>query len=258
MSEASGGASSNAVPKELASLVPGFDPSVDNVDIWTSKVELLLTTWPTDKLNELATRLILGCKGTAYQKLQLLREEVLTNSAKGIQRLVEIVGGTWGQIPLEKKFELAERALYRSTQKPDETSDSYLSRCDVTWTELLSKKVDLKELQAYIVLRGSRLGAEDKKRVIVDSKAEEGSQLTMSKVTSAIRLLGSGFFQEYTGLRREKAGKTYDHTALHVDEDNEVDGDLYLAHDDMPDDDLLEVLAAENDEDAIKEDFLRP
>ena len=214
------------MPKELASLVPGFDPSTDNVEIWTSKVELLLTTWPPDKLNELATRLILGCKGTAYQKLQLLRSEVLTNSPKGIQRLVEIVGGTWGQIPLEKKFELAERALYRSSQKADETSDSYLSRCDVTWTELLSKKVDLKELQAYIVLRGSKLGTDDKKRVIVESKAEEGSQLTMEKVTSAIRLLGSGFFQEYTGGRRDKAGKTYDHTALQVDDETEVDGEV--------------------------------
>jgi hypothetical protein len=151
---------------------------------------------------------------------------VLTNSPKGIQRLVEIVGGTWGQIPLEKKFELAERALYRSSQKADETSDSYLSRCDVTWTELNSKKVDLKELQAYIVLRGSKLGTDDKKRVIVESKAEEGSQLTMEKVTSAIRLLGSGFFQEYTGGRRDKAGKTYDHTALQVDDETEVDGEV--------------------------------
>ena len=65
MSEASGGGVTY-VPKELASLVPGFDPSTDNVEIWTSKVELLLDTWPPDKLNELATRLILGCKGTAY------------------------------------------------------------------------------------------------------------------------------------------------------------------------------------------------
>ena len=67
----------------------------------------------------------------------------------------------------------------------------------MTWTELLAKK-DLKELQAYIVLRGSKLGADDKKRVIIESKAEEGSQLTMKKVTSDIRLLGSGLFQEYS------------------------------------------------------------
>ena len=58
--------------------------------------------------------------------------------------------------------------------------------------------MDLKELQAYIVLRGSKLGADDKKRVIIESKAEEGSQLTMKKVTSDIRLLGSGLFQEYS------------------------------------------------------------
>ena len=88
MSEASGGGERvGTVPKELASLVPGFDPSSDNVEIWTSKVELLLSTWPTDKLNELATRLILGCKGPAYRKLQLLRAEVLTGTERGIQRL---------------------------------------------------------------------------------------------------------------------------------------------------------------------------
>ena len=87
MSEASGGGEHvGTVPKELASLVPGFGP-IDNVEIWTSKVELLLSTWPTDKLNELATRLILGCKGPAYRKLQLLRAEVLTGTERGIQRL---------------------------------------------------------------------------------------------------------------------------------------------------------------------------
>ena len=201
MSEASGGDSATAyVPKELASLVPSFDPAVDNVEIWTSKVELLLTTWPSTKLNELATRLILGCKGTAYQKLQLLRGEVSTNDEKGIQRLVEIVGGTWGQVPLEKKFELAERALFRSAQKGDESADSYLSRCDVIWTELLSKKLSLPELQAYIVLRGSKLAPEDEKRVIVDTKVASGSELTMKDVTSAIRLLGSGFFRTTQGF----------------------------------------------------------
>jgi hypothetical protein len=198
MSETSGGDTAAYVPKELASLVPSFDPSTDNVDIWTSKVELLLTTWPPSKLNELATRLILGCKGTAYQKLQLLRHEVLTNDEKGIQRLVEVVGGTWGQVPLEKKFELAERALFRSIQKADESSDSYLSRCDVIWTELLSRKMSLSELQAYIVLRGSKLPPEDKKRVIVESKDASDSSLTKKNVTAAIRLLGSGFFFRVT------------------------------------------------------------
>ena len=251
MSEASGGETTGIVPKELASLVPSFDPATDNVDIWTSKVELLLATWPTTKLNELATRLILGCKGTAYQKLQLLRNEVLTNDEKGIQRLVEIVGGTWGQIPLEKRFELAERALYRCTQKADETSDSYLSRCDVVWTEVLARQMTLAELQAYVILRGSKLLPEDKKRVIVETKESKDSELTMKSVTSAIRLLGSGFFQDYTGLKRDKNAKTYDHMAYHMDDDNEGEQETFLAHEELLEDDVLEALAAENDEDAI-------
>ena len=40
-------------------------------------------------------------------------------------------------------------------------------------------------------------------------------------------------------------------TALHVDDDYEVDGETYAMNDELPDDELLEVLAAENDEDAI-------
>jgi hypothetical protein len=252
MSEASGGDSSGTtVPKELASLVPNFDPAVDNVEIWTSKVELLLATWPNNKLNELATRLILGCKGTAHQKLQLLKSEVLTNDEKGIQRLVEIVAETWGRIPLEKKFEMAEKALFRSAQKVDESADSYLSRCDVVWTELLAKKVSLEEIQAYIVLRGSKLAPEGKKRVIVEPTDVEKGALTMKNVTAAVRLLGSGFFQEYTGLRRDRNAKTYDHMALHVDDEGENEYEAYVTQDDALEDDVLEALAAENDEDAI-------
>ena len=94
MSEASGGEKDGAVPRELARLVPSFDPAVDNVEIWTSKVALLVTTWPPSKLAELATRLILNCKGTACHKLQLSRKELLVNDPAGIKKLVELVGGT--------------------------------------------------------------------------------------------------------------------------------------------------------------------
>ena len=106
--------------------------------------------------------------------MQLHRSEVLINDAKGIQRIVELVGGKWGAVPLEKKFDIVEKALYRGSQKSDESSDSYLSRNDVIWTELISKKIDLSEIQAYILLRGSRLSSDDKKRVLVDSGAEKG------------------------------------------------------------------------------------
>eukprot|EP00434_Breviolum_minutum_P029213 symbB.v1.2.025839.t2/scaffold2536.1/size76742/5 len=244
------------VSNQLAYLVPTFDPAVDSVEIWSSKVELLLHTWPSNKISELATRLILGCKGTAYQKLQLHRSECLVNEAKGIRRIVELVGGTWGQVPLEKKFQLVEQALFRSSQKADETGDSYLSRCDVIWTELLAKGTTLAEVRSYIVLRGSRLGPEDKKRVIVESGAEDGSgELNLKRVTSAIRMLASNFFQDFTGMKREKSLKTYDHTAFTLEETMENEGSenafwTTAGPDDVLDDHILETLAGEDDEDA--------
>ena len=94
------------VPNQLAVLVPTFDPAVDNVEIWTNKVELLLLTWPPTKIQELATRLVLGCKGTAFQKLQLHRDEILVNDTKGIQKIVELVGGSGAQCPWKGSLRL--------------------------------------------------------------------------------------------------------------------------------------------------------
>ena len=146
---------------------------------------------------------------------------------------------------------MAEKALFRSAQNMDESAGSYLSRCDVVWTELLSKKMTIQELQAYIVPRGSKLQPEDKKSVIVESKDVEDGALTMKNVTAAIRLLGSGFFQEYTGRRRDRNAKTYDHMAFQADNEVEKDHEAYVTQDDVLEDDVLESLAAENDEDAL-------
>lgn len=214
------------VSHQLATLVPTFDPAVDDVTTWSTKVELLLAAWPESKIVELATRLILNTKGSAFQKLQLHRKELLVNESKGIKRIVELVGGTWGQVPLENRYELAEKALFRCQQKSDETGDSYIARVDVVWTELLSKSLTLDQLQAYVLLRGSRLSAEDKKRVLVESGAEGSSKtLEWSKVVAAIRMLSSNFFQDYTGSKREKTQKTYDHLAFATDDVDETEND---------------------------------
>ena len=250
-STSSGGGGDASVPNSLAILVPTFDPSEDNVEIWSKKIEILLASWPKTKINELATRLILGCKGTAFQKLQLQSSQLLTGDEKGIKRIVEVVGGTWGQIPLEKRFEIVERALFRNVQKMDETSESYLSRSDVTWTELINKNIQMEEIRSYILLRGSKLAGEDKKRVLVESGAASGSSLDIKKVTGAIRMLGSNFFQEMTGLKREKGLKTYDHHTFAMDEGSDAEAETFWTADDLGlDDQAIEVLASEDDEDA--------
>ena len=128
--ESSGG-TTNTLVTQLSSLVPTYDPSKDDLQVYTQKVELLVSAWPESKYGELVTRLVLGCQGTAFQKLQLNRTSFAANDKKSVMKVVELLGGQWGQIPLEKKFEAAERALYRCQQRSDETNDSYLARADV-------------------------------------------------------------------------------------------------------------------------------
>ena len=241
------------ITSQLATLVPSFDPATDNVEIWASKIELLQSAWPPEKMLELATRIVLNCKGTAYQKLQLHSKEILTTNVAGIKRIVQLVGGTWGQVPLEKRYDLVEKAVFRCQQRHDETSDSFLSRCDVVWSELLSRGVDLKEIQSYVLLRGSRLSSEDKKRVLVESGAEDSGNLDLKRVSSSIRMLGSGFFQDYTGMKKDKQLRTYDHTAFVMDEqtdDPEGPAEAFWTTDEI-DDDTLEAMAAEDEDAAL-------
>ena len=247
-----GTTSEQMVPNQLAMLVPAFDPSKDSLEIWTQKVELLVGAWPPAKLSELATRLILGTTGSAFQKLQLHKDELVKNDPKAIKQLVAYLGGQWGKVPLEQRFDAAEKALFRCVQRQDESNDSYLARADVLWSELLAKNMTLAELRAYIVLRGSLLPSEDKKRVLVESGAEASSSLSLDRVSRAIRMLGAGFFQEYAGFRRQK-GKTYDQQVMLAEDDDDHEAGIHHTIDDEGQDEqaFVEQLAFDGDSDAL-------
>ena len=98
------------VPNQLAILVPSYDPSKDDLQVYSQKVMLLLEAWPTGKYTELATRLILNSSGSAFKKLQLHQTEVTQNDRKSILKILELLGSHWGQIDLEQRYEYAERA----------------------------------------------------------------------------------------------------------------------------------------------------
>ena len=87
----SGDALGGTVSNSLTSLIPTFDPSTDSVEVWSQKVELLAKVWPSDKVTELITRLILNCRGSAFQKLQIRQQELLKNDLKCVMLLVELV-----------------------------------------------------------------------------------------------------------------------------------------------------------------------
>lgn len=155
VSSASEASTINVVPSHLATLVPTFDPAKDDLVSYTQKVQLLVGMWPDNKWTELSTRLILNCSGSAFLQLPLHQEEITRNEKKSIQRLIEILGGHWGQINLEKQYEYAERALYRCSQKGGESADSYLARADIMWLELISRNIKIEDLQPYVILRGN-------------------------------------------------------------------------------------------------------
>ena len=128
------------------------------------------------------------------------------------------LGGAWGATALEERFEFFERAIYGVQQKQDESNDSYLSRHDICFEELLSQNVSLEEVRAYILVRQSLLPAEDKKHIVV----EQGGALVYDKVRSAMRLLGSRFFGELQGASGRSVAKTkvYD---IHVTDEAPTD-----------------------------------
>ena len=64
------GQSNPRVNSQLASLVPSFDPSKDDLQTYQKRVQLVLAAWPKTRIT-LATRLILNCQGGAFDKLQL-------------------------------------------------------------------------------------------------------------------------------------------------------------------------------------------
>ena len=151
------------VPNQIAALVPTFHPSQDDLQVYAQKVSLLVQAWPEGKYTELVTRLILNCSGSAFLKLQL-HQELMVNDRKSVQKFVEILGGHWGQIGLEKRYDYAERVVFKCIQKADDSADSYLARADIMWTELNSREMKLSDLQAYVTLRGSTLSSDDTRR----------------------------------------------------------------------------------------------
>ena len=244
---------SGLVPNQLAALVPTFDPAKDDIQEYAKKVQLLLGMWPEGRWTELATRLILGTSGTAFQKLQLNSEEVTKNEKKSISTIIQLLGGQWGQIPLEKRYEAAERALFRCQQRSDETNDSYLARADVLWQELINKSFKIEDLQAYITLRGSNLSSDDKKRVLLESEAGTEGKLTLKAVQTSVRMLGAGFFHEMVSGKKTSKLKTYDQQALIAEGEEEAEDDSHptFTVDQTEEDwEILEALVTEGDDDA--------
>jgi len=84
----------------------------------------------------------------------------------------------------------------------DKSNDSFLARSDIIWSKFLSQKLSMEDLQAFVLLRGSTLTPEEKKKVILESDNNLEGKFIVTKVSEIIRILGTTFFQEIIGQRK--------------------------------------------------------
>ena len=188
-------------------LIPIFEPGQSDLTEYTRRLEFLAGLWPAEYLGQLAPRAALQCKGSACQKVvRIPPEKLKTNDLTGVKLLVQTLGGVWGKTTLEDKYEKFEQAIYGISQKSDESNESYMARHEIVFEDMISQGATLTDVRAYVLLRNSILSAEDKKRLIVESKGD----LKYANVTQAIRMLGAKFFMDVQGQQRGHKTKTYD------------------------------------------------
>eukprot|EP00438_Fugacium_kawagutii_P029976 Skav217703 [mRNA] locus=scaffold2294:90003:97141:- [translate_table: standard] len=232
-------------------LIPAFVPGETDLNEYSRRLEFLAGIWPAEQLSLLAPRAALMCKGSAFQKVTRVDPAKLKqNSVEGIKLIVKTLGGVYGKTVLEDKYEKFERAIFQTTQKGDESNESYLARHEVLFEDAISAGATLDTFRSYILLRNSASAPEDKKRVVV----EAGGELKYGDVTKAIRMLGSRFFQEVQGSRPTSKTKTYEINMTQEADEEAFFGDEYLSPPAEPgeiSDQMLELLVAEGDEDAI-------
>ena len=236
------GASSPAAPAQAAgsgasgynsavpwNQIPRFIPGETDVRTYSKKLQFLHGLWPADQLEHLGPRTALLVEGVAFQKISRLDPAKL-KTKDGIKLIIEALGGSWGRLEAEEKYNMFEKALYQVNQKQDEANDSYLARHDAAFEDLMGQAVTWEEVRAYVLLRQSILGSDDRKRIILDC----GGKLEYDKARQSLRLLGSRFFQDLQSTTKTGRGqKTYDihhmdEEAIYVQEDEEQDEEIFI------------------------------
>lgn len=149
--------------QHIWSLLPSFDPSTDSAREYIEKVKFIDGICPKKDRAMLAPRLAMLCRGTAWGQVKSLPSASLVDETNGVKNLLAALS-TWEESSEMRTFELSERAIYKTTQRPDESSLSFVNRLQVAFNELGSTTID--EMRAFLLLRQSALTSEDKKKVL--------------------------------------------------------------------------------------------
>ena len=229
-------------------LLPTFDPAVDNVKEYIEKVKFIDSICPKKDRPMLAPRLAMLCRGTAWGQVKSLESSALTDPENGVKSLLAALS-SWEESTEMKTYEQFEKAVYRTVQKSDESSMSYVNRLQVAMDELGAKS--LKEFHAFLLLRQSVLSPEDKKRVLTMTNGD----MDTKKIEQSMRTLATNILS--SGENRKKVYPTnfvepeVGFVATDQDGSSGAGMNNYYTEDDEVDQELVEHLAAQGDSDAL-------
>lgn len=169
----------------LWALLPSFDPAVDDIREYVEKVKFLQGICPKNQRSMLAPRLAMLCKGTAWGQVKRIDPAKLTDGDHGVATLLAALA-SWEETAEMKTYEQFEKAMYRITQKSDESTASYVNRMEVAFHDV-GDSTTLGEVRAFVLLRQSSLGNEDKKRILT----MVNGNLSVKEVENAMRTLST-------------------------------------------------------------------
>jgi hypothetical protein len=230
--------------------LPTFDPSTDDVKEFAQKARFLHGVFPEKEKKNLALRLAMQCKGTAWSQVRLLDPTKLIDPTEGVNYLLQALSA-WEETSELQTFELFEKAMYRVTEKSDEATHSYTLRLQAAINELGSK-VTVQQMHAFILLRQSCLSNEDKKRVL----AMTGGELSVTKVEQAMRTLSTKVLMGTGEVKKKIYPANYVDTGDEPrdnDDESMVQSTYHAAveEEEILSAEILESLAQAGDEDAL-------
>ena len=182
------------------------------------------------------------CKGTAWGQVKALDAESLT-SKTGVKNLLKALS-SWEESAEMKTYELFEKALYKTNQKADESTTSFVNRLQVAMDELGA--VDVKQFHAFLLLRQSALGVEDRKRVLTMTAGD----MKVSKVEQAMRTLATSVLS--SGAEPKKRVYPTNYVEPEVEQDANMATTYHVVYEeDEIDAETLEQMAQNGDSDAL-------
>ena len=188
MSESSEGTTN--VPNQLAILVPSYDPSKDDLQVYSQKVMLLLGGLAYGKIHRTSYSPDSEQQWISFQEVAITPDRGDSEWPKINSENPRAVGKATGvRLTLSNAMSMPRGRCTGANKNPMKAQTVFwreLTSCGQNWIAVSFNSVICKPMSLFV---DRRYLAEDKKRVLLDADAANKGSLTVDKVSSAIRML---------------------------------------------------------------------